>query len=346
MAVATTDTRPGTAPRPGGNGADGWLRAVETLFFIPPGYRAERIKRHEALDILRCGETVLDTLIAAGLPCGGVAGAELFDRFDLFNLALASKSGTSVPERAIRYALRWMHGGPDSWTQRIEWNFSTELACPLPECGADPEWSHARPAPELMGGELTAWDAAPAAHVGTERVEFRGPGPARMSGRLVTRGELATLRSPRLVSIVNDFLDAPYLWVRMPERLQWDYERVLAAGVAPCISASLLLQRQFEAAGHPAQTRRGWLLGMLDLAHSWVEVVDDDGVRKVVDPIFARLVEHAAAPHPDLARAVIGSRVNRLMPAAMPADGLMVTHRCGGRDVEPDRRTVIRRSAA
>ena len=53
------------------------------------------------MEMLRCGPDTLDGLVRAGLPCGGVPGAELFDRYDLFNLALLSGSGASVPERAI-----------------------------------------------------------------------------------------------------------------------------------------------------------------------------------------------------------------------------------------------------
>ena len=120
---------------------------------------------------------------------------------------------------------------------------------------------------------------------------------------------------------------------------------MISAGVAPCISASLFLQREFQHAGYVALTRRGWLLGMLDLAHSWTEGVDDDGLRKVVDPTFTRLAEHADRPHPDLARAVIGTRVNRVLPAAIAADGEMVAHACHGRACMPVRRTVIRRTA-
>ena len=85
---------------------------------------------------------------------------------------------------------------------------------------------------------------------------------------------------------------------------------------------------------------------MLDLAHSWVEVVDDDGVLKAVDPIFLRLADHAEDPHPELAAGCIGSRLNRLLPASIPADGTMVSHRCGGRESTPVRRTVIRRARA
>jgi hypothetical protein len=325
----------------------GWLAALDGLFTIPEDFRNTDVDRVGALDMLRCGEQTLDALIAAGLPCRGEAGAEFFDRFDLFNLSLASKSGVSVPERAIRYALRWMHGGPQTWTEPIQWTFDIQLRCPLPECGPDPQWWHSRLDFSSFETELLDWQTDPAtATMLDDTVHFSAPGPVGMRGRLVTRGKLMTLRSPVLQSITDEFLAADYPWIRMPERLQADYKRVMAAGAAPCITASLFLQSQYQAAGYHAITRRGWLLGMLDLAHSWVEVVDDDGISKAVDPIFVRLAGHAENPHPQLAAGCIGSRLNRLLPTAIPADGQMVSHRCGKRASTPTRRTIIRRTSS
>jgi hypothetical protein len=321
-----------------------WLTALSGLWPIPPEFQDAQVNRVAALDMLRCGENVLDELVTAGLPAVVRDGTQYFDRFDLFNLALASGSQTSVPERAIRYALRWMSGGPGTWVSPLRWNFDIELSCPTGQgCDSRATWSHAQLVPEAAGGTMVEFATQPDASILDGRVRFAGPGPVRLTGSLITRGNLATLRSPRLKTIVSEFLATGYAWVRMPERLQRDYQRVMAAGVAPCISASLFLQREFERAGYPASTRRGWLLGMLDLAHSWIEVVDDDGERKVIDPIFARLAGHAQQPHPQLAEAVIGSRLNRVLPAAIPANGDMVSHTCRGADREPVRRTVIRR---
>ncbi|WP_073391709.1 hypothetical protein [Jatrophihabitans endophyticus] len=328
-----------------------WPAALERIWPIPADHRDAQVDRVAALDMLRCGETALDELVAAGLPADDRDGGQYFDRFDLFNLALASGSGTSVPERAIRYALRWMQGGPPTWVQPLHWTFDIELQCPAGSCPADaagePSWWHARLDPEHGGGALTEFATTPPGRLrADERIELAGVGPVALRGSLTTRGELMQLVSPTLRALTDDFLAAGYAWGRMPELLQREYDRVVAAGMAPCISASLYLQREFRRAGYDARTRRGWLLGMLDLAHSWIEVVDDDGVVKVVDPVFSRLVEHADRPHPELARAVLGSRVNRLLPAAIPADGDMVGHRCGGRHSTPLRRTVIRRTAA
>lgn len=334
-------------PAAGTPEADRWLSALERTFLVPEDHRVGYFDRVAALDMLRCGEQVLDELVQAGLPTLGEPGAEWFDRFDLFNLALASGSQTSVPEKAIKYALRWMHRGPKTWTESLDWTFVVDLSCPLDTCGEDPEWSHAQMLPEAVGGELYDWKVEPeGARMVGDQLRYSGPGPLRFSGNVSTSGELMQLRSPVLRRIVEDFFAVGYRWVRLPEPLQWEYQRLLDAGVSPCISASLFLAREFEAAGYPAVTRRGWLLGMLDLSHSWVEVTDDDGVVKPIDPIFTWLTEYADKPHPDLAAASIGSRMNRLLPAAMTADGLMATHSCGGRELTPRRKTMIRRRLA
>ncbi|MFG1999260.1 hypothetical protein ACGFNU_08955 [Spirillospora sp. NPDC048911] len=325
----------------------GWLGALQRLFTIPAEYREEVVSRAGALEMLRCGDGVLDALIAAGLPCGGPPGAELFDRYDLFNLALASGSGASVPERSIEFALRWMNGEPGSWFQPLEWRFSVELECPRPDgCGDDPRWRLATPRPEEFDGAVLTLETSPGdAGRGPDWITARGSTGLGVRGRLRTRGRPGTLRSPVIREIVEDFMAAGRRWARMPEALQCEDERVLAHGVAPCISASLHLERLFRAAGLESVTRRGWILGMLDLAHAWVEVVDEDGVRKPIDPIFVLLSEYARAPHPGFAEACRGSRVNRLLPTGLPAGSLLAHHSCGGDEHVPVRRTVIRRAA-
>ena len=321
-----------------------WLAALATIFLIPGDHHMPYFDRVGALDTLRVEESTLDALIAAGLTCTGEPGQEWFDRYDLFNLSLASGSGKSVPETAIRYALRWMNGGPQTWFEPLDWKFEIDLECPHERCGAEPEFTHASMLPEAIGGEMLRWQTSPDGAVEQDqRIRRTGPGPLHFSGEVRTTGRRGRLVSPALRGIVDDFFATGYRWVRMPEPLQWEYQRVLGQGVAPCISASLLLAERFAAAGYETFTRRGWLLGMLDLAHSWLEVVDDDGELKPVDPIFTWLTEYAPNPHPELAEASIGSRLNRLLPAAMSADGRMATHTCDGRLVDPRRRTVIRR---
>ena len=191
-----------------------WLDALAELWPIPTEFRDAQVDRIVALDMLRCGEAVLAELVAAGLPCIERHGTQFFDRYDLFNLALASGSGTSVPERAICYALRWMSGGPETWIAPLRWTFDIELDCPAGDCGSDARWSHARLQPEAAGGELVGFVTKPDAELSADRVVFTGRGPVQLSGSLVTRGEFGTLVSSRLRAIVDYFLAEVLAWVR------------------------------------------------------------------------------------------------------------------------------------
>ncbi|WP_266401071.1 hypothetical protein [Streptomyces sp. NBC_01275] len=326
-------------------GENGWLNSLAALYAMPEDHRDFSVGRPAALDVLRCDGPVLDLLVGAGLQCADIDGAQHFDRYDLFNLALASQSGRSLPEISMRYALRWMQGAPATWTEPLDWNFDVELGCPLGDgCGADPRWEHARLLPEATGGQLLSWQTEPTdVRVTDDVVRHSGPGPVRLAGSLRTCGELRTLRSQKLRYIVDEFLAHDYTWARMPETLQAQETRMLAAGVAPCIAASIFLEREFRAAGYEAITRRGWIMGVLDLAHSWVEVTDDDGMTKCVDVTFRKLTQYAHRPHPELAEACVGSRLNRLLPTSIPADGAMAGHRCGGVARTPLRKTTVRK---
>ncbi|MCR3752111.1 transglutaminase domain-containing protein [Lentzea californiensis] len=325
---------------------DGWLAALDGLFTIPAGYRQEDVDRTGALDVLRCSDEVLTELVNAGLPHAGEG--ELFDRHDLFNLALYSKSGTSAAELGIRFALRWMTHDPRTWFQPMRWTYSLTMTAP-PDGSGPAAFAVARPMPELFGGRVERIGARAAGQVaetppptGPDVVVVTEGGTAQVDAVLRTAGEPRTLRSRRLREIVSEYSHGDHRWARMPEELQRHPELVLPHGVAPCISVSLDLAAKARAAGYPARTRRGWILGVLDLAHSWLEVTDDDGQVKVVDPIFAGLADHAGGAHPDFRTACFGSALNRLLPTAHEADEGLYEHRRGGVTTVPKTTLTIR----
>ncbi|HVH93702.1 MAG TPA: hypothetical protein VM688_02160 [Nocardioidaceae bacterium] len=325
-----------------------WLRSLALLYPVPEGYREPQLKRAEALDMLRCGPEAFDELLAAGLPSSEGPDSPLFDRTDLINLALNSRSGQSKPERAVQFALRWMHEDPRTWVIPLSWNFSIEIQDAVATRGgvAEESWSHTRFLPELTGGLIQDWRSSSGVRLTPDSFEFHGPGPISFSGRMQTSGALRQLRSPTLRAITEDFLHRGYRWARLPEMCQYDYAPILAKGVAPCVAASLYLEEEFRRAGYEANTRGGWILGMLDLAHSWIEVVDDDGIVKPIDAVFERLSLLSAAPHPDLPSACLGSTLNRLLPAAIPAGVPGALHTVDGQSRPATTRTVIRRVGA
>ena len=323
-----------------------WLAARERLFAIPAPFRDERVNRADALQTLRCGEELLDRLVAHGLPCGGPPGDERFDAYDLFNLALDSGSGRSMPEMAFGFALRWMSGSPERWFEPRRWTVSVTVACGRDGgCGAHPRWSIARPRPDLFGGAVEQLAVTPPVPAGDgATIELRGSGGLGMACEVRTRGRRMALRNPRLREVVRDFMHAGHRWIRMPEGLQRQDALVLSHGVSNCISASLHLERLLRAEGFEVTTRRGWMLGMLDIEHAWIEVRDDDGAVKAVDPIFALLAAHAPESNPELEEVVMGSHINRLLPTLHAADEPLVHHVCAGAE-SPVRKTTEIRAA-
>ncbi len=325
--------------------AAGWLASLEQLFAIPPEYRRADAPRAHALEMLRCSEETLDALVAAGLPCEGSPGDERFDANDLFNLALYSSSRASVPERAFQFVLRWMTDPCDAWFEPRRWSFSLELT---PDgdgaTGGTSRLLLARPRPELLGGRMLDLETEPA-QAAAEEGDIVADGVDRLTvrGRIETAGARMTLRSPRLRDIVEEFESTPYRWLKLPEELQRQPERLLPHGVATCIAASLHLERRCREAGLRARTRRGWVLGMLDLAHAWLEVEDDDGVVKTVDPIFALLSGLVDDPNPEFRTACRGSRLNRLLATDHRADEPLELHLLDGRAAPVRRKTVVRR---
>lgn len=344
-----TEAKPWSRPQEP-PGLEGWLESLRNLLVIPPDLRDERIDRSGALELLQCGPRILDELLANGLPCGGEPGAERFDRFDLVNLALYSGSGASVPEKTMRFALRWMHADPGSLFRPRRWDYSVVLSPPAGDAGGDPagvEWSLATPRPELHGGRVESLVVGPdGAVVGEKDITARGTAGLTASGVLVTSGERRRIRSPELREIVTSFGPDRFRWGRMPEEFQWRKDEVLSQGYAPCIAVCLELAERCRAAGFEARTRRGWIMGMLDLAHSWLEVVDEDGLTKTVDPAFVILAaHHAETPHPSVAEAFTGSLLNRLMPTEHHADEPVNGYRRDGRFSHPSHRTDIQLSA-
>jgi hypothetical protein len=328
--------------------AEDWLRSLSLLYPVPMAYREPQLNSAEALDMLRCGPETFDELLAAGLPSSDGPDGPLFDRNDLINLALNSGSGQSKPERAVRFALRWMREDPRTWVTPLSWNFSIELRDPGDPAGdhADETWSHTRFLPEHTGGLIESWQSSSAVRITPRDFEFDGAGPVSFSGRMRTSGAIQQLRSPTLRAITEEFLDRGYRWAKLPEVCQYDYEPILAKGVAPCVAASVYLEKRFREAGYEANTRGGWILGMLDLAHSWIEVVDDDGLVKPIDAVFERLSLLSESPHPELPSACLGSRLNRLLPAAIPAGVPAAIHTVDGKSHPATTRTVIRRVGA
>ncbi|MEU6076812.1 hypothetical protein [Micromonospora sp. NPDC047074] len=313
--------------------ATGLGDGVDTLFAVPPEHRLDDVDRASAKQILACDDRTLSMLLDRGLPASGAPGAEHFDSRDLFNLALYSGTGTTVPEQAFAYSLRWMRSSTEELLAPRASRFELRVACAAGTCGPRPTSVLAVPRPERSGGAVDDLTIDPADGGpdgdGGDTVVRAAPGLA-VAATVHTRGEQAQLRSPELRAITAEFAAMNLRWVKLPEAMQEDVELITTRGVASCASASRYLAQLCDRAGVPAVTRIGWVVGMLDLVHAWVEVEDDDGATKVIDPIFALFSATVPGTNPLLRDPAVALCTNRLVPTGLSVGRTVAEHRCAG----------------
>ncbi|MFI7516746.1 hypothetical protein ACIBVK_24945 [Micromonospora echinofusca] len=313
--------------------AAGLCRGLDTLFAVPPEHRLDDVDRVTARQVLGCDDHTLSELLDRGLPASGDAGEERFDSRDLFNLALYSGTGSTVPEQAFAYSLRWMRASTEELLAPRASRFALSVACAADACGPQPTSVLALPRPERCGGavhDLTVEPAGGTVGPGDDTVT-RTASRLAVTATVHTRGERAELRSPELRAIAAEFAAMDLRWVKLPEALSDDVDLVTTRGVASCDSASRYLAGLCERAGFTAVTRIGWVVGMLDLVHAWVEVEDDDGATKVIDPVFALFSATVRDANPLLRDPAVALRTNRLVPTGLSTGGTVAAHRCAGR---------------
>lgn len=271
---------------------------MTAAFVIPAAYRTPDTDFTAAGQMLGMSH---DELVDTGLP---VTDGR-FDSRDLFNLGLHSGTGRTVPEQAFAFALRWMRSGTDALLATRRYSFELSVSC---DCGA----------PSTL--------ARPAPYDGT--VDYRAESDTGFAATVETVGVRAPVRSPEVREIMREFFSREPRWVKLPDALREDESLLVSHGVASCESASRYLARQCVAAGVEATTRIGWVAGMLDLVHAWVEVVDTDGETKVLDPIFGMFAALIPGANPALTDPAVSLRTNRLIPTTMSVGGRVLTHPC------------------
>lgn len=267
-------------------------------FLIPREHHVADTPRAEAARMLDCTEEALDAFVQSGL----IVRDGRFDSRDLFNLGLYSGTGRTLPEQAFAYALRWMRSATSELLAPRTSQFSETLRC-------------------SCTGAMFAPPRCP--RVDDLVISDRG-----VSATIGTEGAVVPLRSPELIAIVRDFAALGLRWVKLPEPLRQDENLVLSHRVASCDSASRYLVRRCEEAGLRARTRIGWVIGMLDLVHAWMEVTDEDGITKVIDPIFALFATTLPDANPVLTDPTVSFRTNRLIPTDLGVDGRVAAHDC------------------
>jgi hypothetical protein len=135
---------------------------------------------------------------------------------------------------------------------------------------------------------------------------------------------------------VHAVLESGSRWAKLPHELQVLAGRVSSLGYATCVSVSLLLSKELTAAGFEVRTRRGYLIAPVGAAHSWVEVVDEDGLAKAIDPVLVLLRRRLEALEPS-GKGSAGSELelvnglfaNRVLPTALAAEEFLAVDGAG-----------------
>ncbi|MCZ7417813.1 MULTISPECIES: hypothetical protein [unclassified Streptomyces] len=335
--------RAAAPPREGesaeGNGAESaedrrlrpWLAALRDLVPMPDRYRELCVGRDEARALLGCANELLDELAAHGLTHAGSGEDLRFDYHDLANVALYSGAATSVPLAGQRMMLRFASGSPDTWTPTRHWTLDWRLRCREPECPGG-TWRVTVPTPEVFGGRLDELECEQPAVREDGDLVVRGAASVRLTGRVTTSGSRSRLLSATARRHFEDLREelrgTRYRFQWMHPRLRTDRAETERLGIMDCTVCALELQRRAEADGLTTRTRRGRYLGVLDAEHAWCEVLDEDGVFKPVDPVFAVLSERHRPPHEEFDDFCAGSVPSRFLPWSVPAGSPLATHDC------------------
>lgn len=294
-----------------------WRAAAPSVRPVPAAFARPALDRLEACHVLGYALRAIDwsgevDWLCEILPAVSTPAGERYEYHDVANLALAARTGRSMPEQAESMVLRFGRNEPATWSGPRTWRLQLKWACSEPGCPGGP-WTLPRPALDLPD-RLVSWE------VGT-------PDPDRaasvtVTGEVVLAGSTGDLGDTAAGDLYDRTLarlrggDLAYQW--MPEGLRWDLDAALANGTMDCVSTSLLLEREAAAAGLRTRVRRGLLLGPVTIEHAWVEA-EHGGRWHPLDPILAVLdrrvnSRRATGPSGDLTAFCRGSLVNRLLP--------------------------------
>ncbi|HEY4027062.1 MAG TPA: hypothetical protein VGO86_11585 [Candidatus Dormibacteraeota bacterium] len=306
----------------------------------PPDRRERLLTLPEARAKLGCGDDLLTALLDRGFPVAAVEGGEpRLDLHDVINVGLYSGSGQSVPELAQRALFRFASTDPERWTAPTRWKIAVEHRCLAGDGGEHAGgWALAEPDPERWGGATDEWGS----HEGLRlRLDGRGDAPERRAdsasatGTVRLEGRVQRVLAPTVIEAFDELVrgiqrDAPrFQW--LPDALRADPDGAARLGVTDCAASSLLLERELGRLGFATRTGDGCVLGLVPTPHAWVEVLDDDGVWKALDPIFAAVAARVPGTRPEFAAFCLGSFSSRVLPWNRRAGEAIAVHRCGRR---------------
>jgi len=290
-----------------------WSPVVRSVIWVPAAYRCGTLDENRVLRILRCTPASLAALRDLGLTPQDKREGPRYDACDIRNAALYSMSDRTEVEAAMRPILSFLRGPDEVLFAERRWTYQMR---PVAEPGTGMCLTYPL-APEVSGGETEALtvDGAPPRRAG-DRVAV--PAGSLLRGTIVTRGRPGRPLNPLILSITADFLASGVRWHYLPEGLKTDAHAACAAGVGNCDTLSAVLAERLTAAGFATSIYRGWIIGITEVPHSWIEVTDDDGDLKVIDPSLLLLASHSSLGSPDFAARALGARLSRVAPTRCP----------------------------
>lgn len=331
-----------------------WERVLSRVVLVDDDRRRATVPARRARDFLRLAPDEWERLTAAGLP-GTDAGGELrYDFRDLYNVGLYAGRDTSQAEQALKIMMRFAARpveelfSPRRWTIRIR----GECATCRDRGGAAATWQVRQPDPAPGGGRVLSWQVRPASCLPGPSAGVPPP-PGRpatgqpspdllVEGVVETIGVRRRIRSPRILAEIERFSALGLRWHLLTED-QWpDVERFHRLGVTDCVMASLHLADRMSRLGVEAETRCGWMTGIVNVSHGWLEVRDEDGLIKTVDlilPMLAGMLTPDSSTYRGMAP---GSLINRVIRADCAADQPLVVHRHDTGPVDVDLLTEVR----
>ena len=308
-----------------------WRQAVQEVVWIPSEYRVPTMSAPAARRGLRCTEASFAQLIDLGLPSTNGPDGLLFDLDDLKNVGLYSRSRVTDVELGMRLILAFMEAGRNELTKPRRWSYRLQLIST-----ADPSERVIRrvyrPMPEIWGGELESFAASEGPPAEVAGPFFRMAQGSEVTGALTTRGAEQVVQAAGIRRIVTEFLDSGVRWHYLPAAFAADPLQPTSLGAGNCRTLCTVLCQRLTDAGFEARCNHGWMIAISEVGHGWVDVVDDDGKIKCLDPSFALLATQNGFGPPDFRDFVMGSILNRVVPTRAPLNGPLAIDD-GGEDV-------------
>ena len=287
-----------------------WTPVVGAVVWTPPEHRRPTLDQATAMRMLRCTPESFAALRGVGLEPSVTADGPRYDVDDVRNAALYSRSGRTEVETAMGAILSFLRGSDDALFGERRWTYELVPFAPAGDtCLVHPL------VPEVFGGEsgpLTTTAGRGVVPRADGRVAV-GSGE-QLSASIVTRGRPGKVVSPAIRSVTEDFLESGVRWHYLSPELKRDSHAAFARGIGNCDTMSAVLADALRAAGFAPRAFRGWIVGIAEVPHSWVEVPDEDGLTKVIDPSLLVLARHSTFGSPDFAERALGATLSRVVP--------------------------------